>query len=430
MAIPAKTYLSDWRYFMFNMMIIVVAPFIIYLFLPFFRRLNITSAYEYLEKRFNLTTRLMGSLMFICFQLGRIGIILFLPSIALSVILGVNIYICIIVMAVLSIIYTVLGGIEAVIWTDVLQVFVLLGGALLCLILIPFSIEGGVSSLVNLAKTDNKFFMFDFRFDLTTPTFWVVVLGGLATNLISYGSDQTVIQRYLTTKDEKSAAMGIWTNGILSIPATIIFFSIGSALFVFYKTYPHLLNPTEPNTDGIFPWYIVTQLPPGIAGLLIAAIFAAAMSSLDSSMNSVATAVTTDFYRRFFPAVDDRSCLKIARWITVVVGLSGMSFALVMAGWGIQSLWDQLNTFIGLFAGGLGGLFLLGIFTRRAHGVGSVIGLVTSGIIQFIVKEVTPISLLLYSFTGMSSCFIIGYFSSVLIPVRGGPKEVKIEVKT
>jgi len=418
MAIPAKTFASDWRYFMLNMTIVVVAPLIIYLFLPFFRRLNITTAYEYLEKRFNLLTRLIGSFMFISFQLSRIGIILFLPSIVLSVILGVDVHICIIVMAVLSITYTVLGGIEAVIWTDVLQVFVLLGGALLCLILIPFSIEGGVSSLINLAREGDKFFTFDFRFDLTTPTFWVVVFGGLASNLISYGSDQTVIQRYLTTKDEKSAAKGIWTNGILTIPATVIFFGIGTALFVFYKSYPQFLNPIQDNTDAIFPWYIVTQLPPGIAGLLIAAIFAAAMSSLDSSMNSVATAITTDFYRRFNPTVDDSSCLRIARWITVIVGLSGLGFALIMAGWDIQSLWDQLNTFIGLFVGGLGGLFILGIFCRRAHGIGAVIGLIVCSIVQFIVKEMTPISFLLYSFTGMISCVIVGYVSSLLISTK------------
>jgi SSS family solute:Na+ symporter len=418
MAIPAKAFATDWRYFILNMTIIMVAPFIVFMFLPFFRRLNVTSAYEYLEKRFNLASRLIGCLMFIALQMGRIGIVLLLPAIALSVVTGINISLCIVVMGTLSILYTVLGGIEAVIWTDVLQVIVLLGGAALCIVIVLFNIAGGFSGAIDIAASYNKMHTFDFAFDFTSPTLWVVLLGGLAANFISYGSDQAVIQRYLTTKDEKAAAKAIWTNGILCIPASLLFFGMGTALFVFYKTHPAQMNPTISNTDAIFPWYIVTQLPDGVAGVLIAAIFAAAMSSLDSSMNSVATAITTDFYRRFNPDAADHTCLKLARWITIIVGIAGTAFALMMAGWEIKSLWDQLAGFIGLFAGGLGGLFLLGILSRRATGTGAVIGLVASGLVQFIVKQYTPIHLLLYAFTGMASCIIIGYISSLIIPAK------------
>ena len=423
MAIPAKTFATDWRYLWLNAAIVLMAPVIVWLILPFFRRLNVTTAYEYLEKRFNVAARLIGSVMFMALHLGRIGIVLFLPSIALGVVTGIDVRVCILLMGILSILYTVLGGIEAVIWTDVLQVIILLGGALLCLGLIVVGLPEGTGDCIRAADEAGKLATFDFRFDLTAPTFWVVLVGGLAATFISYGSDQTVIQRYLTTKDEASAARGIWTNAVLTIPATLLFFAVGTALFVFYRAQPDLLNPALDNAEAIFPWHIVTRLPAGVAGLLIAGVFAAAMSSLDSSMNSVATTITTDWYGRMAPAAPDTRRLRVARVATVVVGLAGMTFALVMAGWEIKSLWDQLNRFIGLFAGGLGGLFLLGILTRRATGTGAVIGLVASGLVQYAVSRWTPLHLLLYSATGIGSCILVGYVASVLLPGRLKPLE-------
>jgi cyclically-permuted mutarotase family protein len=421
MAIPAKTFATDWRYFLGNMAIVMAAPLIVLLFLPFYRRLNVTTAYEYLERRFNLATRLLGSAMFMLFQLGRIGIVLFLPSLALSVVTGMNVHLCIVVMGALCIFYTVLGGIEAVVWTDVLQVVVLLGGGLLCLVLIPFSVPGGWNAMNDVADAAGKLRVLDFRFDLTTATFWVMVFGGLGANLISYGSDQTVIQRYLTTRDERAAARGIWTNAILCIPASLLFFGIGTALFAFYKSHPQAMSPTVGSADAIFPWYIVTQLPPAAAGLLIAGVFAAAMSSLDSSMNSVATAFTSDFYRRWRAGAPDRTCLRLARGATAAVGLLGTALALLMARWHIQSLWDQFATFLGLFGGGLGGLFLLAIFTRRAHGLGAIVGLLASGAVQFALQRLHPLHPWFYAVTGIASCFVIGYVASLVIPARGKP---------
>jgi SSS family transporter len=423
MAIPAKTFATDWRYLWLNAGIVLIAPLIVYLILPFFRRLNVTTAYEYLERRFNLAARLIGSVMFMALHLGRIGIVLFLPSIALSVVTGIDVTTCILVMGLLSITYTVLGGIEAVIWTDVLQVAVLLGGALLSLGMIVFVLPAEPGELAAAAREAGKLTAFDFRFDLAAPTFWVILFGGLAATFISYGSDQTVIQRYLTTRDEASAARSIWTNAVLTIPATLIFFAMGTALFLFYRAKPDLLNPTLDSADAIFPWYIVTRLPDGVAGLLIAGVFAAAMSSLDSSMNSVATAVTTDWYGRFHPEATDRRRLGVARGVTVAVGLAGTALALVMAGWDIKSLWDQLYRFVGLFAGGLGGLFLLGIFSRRAHGTGAVIGLVASGIAQYAVSRYTSVHVLLYAGAGLVTCVVVGYAASLLLPARGKPLE-------
>jgi len=418
MAIPAKTFATDWRYFVGNMAIVMAAPFIAYFYLPFFRRLKVTTSYEYLEKRFNLAARLLGSIMFMIFQFGRIGIVLFLPSLALSVVTGIDVSACILVMGLLCIFYTALGGIEAVIWTDVLQVVVLMGGALLCLVLIAFQVPGGWNEVNSIAESAGKFRTFDFRFDITTATFWVLVFGGFGANLASYGADQTVVQRYLTTKDETAARRSIWCNAVLCIPASILFFMIGSALFAFFKTHPGQVNPGLNNPDAIFPWYIVTQLPAGVAGLLIAGLFAAAMSSLDSSMNSVATAVTTDFYRRFKRNASDRSCLRLARWVTVVIGAAGTAFALAMVQWNIKSLWDQYAAVLGLFLGGLAGLFVLAFFTRRPGGAAAVTALLGRGGIQYLLKRFYPMHPWFYAVTGLVSCVVIGVLVGMILPEK------------
>lgn len=421
MAIPAKTFATNWLYLWGNVAIIVVAPFIVHFFLPFYRRLDVTTAYEYLEKRYNLIARLIGSVMFMLVQLGRIGVILFLPSLALSVVTGIDVNLCIILMGVLCIIYTVLGGIEAVIWTDVLQVIVLFFGAILCLIFIPFHIKGGWNEMINIADVADKFKTLDFRINFVTATFLVTFIGGIGEKVIGYGTDQTTIQRYLTTKDEKEAAKSIWAGALLAMPATLVFFLVGSALFGFYKSNPQQLLPTLENTDAIFPWFIVSQLPAGISGLLIAGVFAAAMSSLDSSMNSVSASFTTDFYRRFKPDSNESFYLKLARWVTAIVGIVGTLFALMMAQWDIKSLWDQFTTFIGLFGGGLGGLFILAIFTRRTNGIGAIIGLLGSGVVQFVLKQTTSLHPWSYVLTGIISFLVIGYLISILIPVKQKP---------
>jgi len=416
MAIPAKTFATDWRYFIGNMAIVIVAPLIVLVFLPFYRRLDVTTAYEYLERRFNLAARLLGSAMFILFQFGRIAIVLFLPSLALNLVTGMSVDLCIILMGTLCVFYTVLGGIEAVIWTDVVQVFVLLGGALLCLALIAFQVPGGWNGLWDAADAAGKLRVLDLRWDLAAPTFWVLLLGGVGANLVSYGTDQAVIQRYLTTKDEREAAKGIWTNAVLCVPSTLLFFGIGTALFVFFRSRPQALNPVLANTDAILPWYVVTQLPVGVAGLVIAGVFAAAMSTLDSSMNSIATAVTTDFYRRFRPLASDQSCLRLARVATAAVGILGTAFALSMARWGIMSLWDQFARFLGLFGGGLAGLFLLAIFTRRVGGAAAVLGLAASAGVQYAVQRYVTMHPWFYTVPGITSCFAVGYLASWVLP--------------
>jgi solute:Na+ symporter, SSS family len=412
MAIPAKTFATDWSYFMLNMTIFMVAPIIIFVFIPFYRKMNVTTAYEYLEKRFNLAVRLIGSFSFILFQVGRMGVVMFLPSIALNVVTGIDIFVCIALMGVVSLIYTMMGGIEAVIWTDVMQVIVLLGGALLALVLIIVQIDGGFPAIVDTAVENNKFNVFDFSLSMKQPTVWVMLFGGIFASVTTYGTDQTMVQRYLTTKSQKEANQSVLTNAFLTIPATFIFFFVGTSLFAFYKTHPFELNPTFQNNDSIFPWFIASQLPSGISGLLIAGIFAAAMSSLSSSMNSAATAYATDIHFRFGWS-KNKNELKIARNATLIIGIIGILFAFLMATMDIKSLWDEFQKVLGLIIGSLGGVFLLGLLSKKANAPGALVGIAVSFVVQIFVATYQPVHLIVYSATGVVSCFVAGYAASL-----------------
>ena len=415
MAVPAKVYATDWVYILAQATIILIAPIIVFLYLPFFRRLNITTAYEYLEKRFNIVLRLFGGIAFCLMQLGRMGIVLFLPAIALATVTDFNVYTCILVMGIFCTIYTVLGGIEAVIWTDVIQVFVLMGGALLCILVITFKVDGGFLGIVEMGRHADKFRIVNLSWDYTTTAIWVVVVGNIFSNLVPYSADQTVIQRYLTTPTEKQAARAIWTNAALTVPAGLIFFFLGTALYAFYKSQPENLNPGL-DTDAVLPWFIVRELPIGVAGIVLAAIFAAAMSSLDSSLNSMATVLVTDFYHRFKPDSTDRRRLLLARIITVVLGVFGTGCALLMATYPIKSLWDLFLAMLGLLGGSLAGVFVLGIFTRRANSAGALIGVVCSTVILYYVQRFTEIHFFLYGGIGITACVCFGYLASLLIP--------------
>ncbi|MEL6867434.1 MAG: sodium:solute symporter, partial [Bacteroidota bacterium] len=416
MAVPAKTYATDWAYFMTKLPQLLIPIIVGALFIPFYKKLNITTAYEYLERRFNLATRLVGSLSFIIFQLGRIGIVLFLPAVALNVATGIDIILCILLMGGISLIYTIMGGIEAVIWSDVLQVIILIGGILLCLVLISLGLDGGMQEVVAVGIEYKKFEIINMAFDFTQPTFWVVVLAGFFSQLITYSTDQTMVQRYLTTKDTQAARRSIWTSTLVSLSIGWIFFFMGTALFAYYQARPAELLPAMSANDAIFPWYIFSALPDGISGLLIAGIFAAAMSSLSSSMNSAATAYTIDFHQTFGWKGDELWVGKVA---TLVFGVAGITFALLFATMDIKSIWDEFLKIIGLIAGGLGGVFLLGIISTRANGAGALIGLFGSGVVQFMMAAYQPVHFLLFTATGFISCLVIGYLASFLFPTHG-----------
>ncbi|WP_026813365.1 sodium:solute symporter family transporter [Arenibacter certesii] len=414
MAIPAKSFTTDWSFFMLNIAAIAITPLIAFIFIPFFNQLHISTAYEYLEKRFNYLARAFGSISFIIFQLGRIGIVLLLPSLAISIVTGISVETCILLMGLLCVLYTTFGGIEAVIWTDVLQVIVLMGGSIVAIVWILMHTDSSISEIITYASEKEKFNIINFDFNFTESTFWVVFLGGLASAMVTQGTDQTVVQRFLTSSNVKDSQKTLYTNAILTLPATIIFFGIGTLLFIFYSEMPEKLSPAISNNDSLFPWYIVKELPMGVSGLLIAGIFSAAMSSISSSLNSVSTAFCNDLYKRYNPNIPDIKLLRVARITTVFIGIFGVLLALWMANSNIKSLWDQFYRFLGLFTGGLGGMFLLGMLTKRANSTGTMIGLVLSAILLWYVSVYTPINFLMYSLIGVGSCFIFGYIFSLI----------------
>jgi SSS family transporter len=415
MAIPAKTFATDWKYIPLAITILIMAFPVVSYYLPFFRRLNVTTAYEYLEKRFNYTTRLMASTLFIVFMVARMALVLFLPSLALTVVTGIDIYICIILMGVITIIYCTMGGVEAVVWGDVVQGFVLMGGAVLAAIFLVAGLDGGWNQLMEISIENSKFTFIEGAFDFSKPTIWVVMLGGIANNLISYSSDQTVIQRYLTTKDEASAGKSIIMNGFLSVVVSFLFYFIGTALFAYYKQMPNEMNFTMQDPDSIFPHFIMTKMPIGVAGLLIAAIFAATMSTVSSNINSLSTAFTADLYQHFFSGKSDKVNLRVARLSGVVLGGVGIVIALLMATWNILSLFDYFNYILGLLASGLGGLFLIGIFFPRIKARSALIGFLTAAVLLILIKQYTNIHFLMFGFIGMVTSVIVAWGMSFIM---------------
>ena len=450
MSIPAKAYATDWTYYPMQICILVVSFPVIRYYLPFFRRLNVTTAYEYLERRFNSATRLMASILFIVFMVARTALVLFLPSLAMTAVTGINIYICIALMALITILYCTMGGVEAVVWGDVIQGIILVGGAILAAAyLIINTGENGASDFWQIATDHDKFRLFLFNsenpFDFVNATWWVVILGGLANNLISYTSDQTVIQRYLTTSDEKSAARGILTNGLMSVVVTIAFFTIGTGLYTFFKTHPAELDITMAKGDAIFPFFMMSQLPAGLAGLLIAAVFAATMSTIASNINSISTAFTVDLWGKAHQAAQAplsppeggtthlssanngteapsgavggaASTVKVARIAGICAGLLGMAIAWLMATVDIQSLLDYFNTILGLLSGAIGGLFLMGIFFPRIGSRAALIGFLCGTATVFYMNFCTQANFLLFGFVSMLVSVLVALLLSLFIP--------------
>ncbi len=390
-AIPTQAYLSDWRYFPMAICIFAIAPVAIFYYLPFFCRLGITSAYEYLEKRFNLGVRLFGSAAFIVFMVCRVAVVTLLPAIALNAVTGISIDACILICGVLTMIYCSLGGLEAVIWSDFIQGIVLLGGALAVLIILIMKTgaDGAhLSTFWQVAVERGKTTMWDLRFVWSEPVLWVVLVQGIVSNLSSYTSDQCVIQRYIATPDENATKRSIWFNGVMSVLASVIFYGIGTALFTHYRTNPALMDVTMPKSDSVFPLFMAIELPWWLAGLVIAAIFAATISTLSANLSSASTAVVTDFFKRFKSGLDGKTQIRLGQYSTWVVGLLGIFAALALARMESRALFDNFQEFIAMLTAGLTGLFFMGVFMPRVKGGAAVVGLIANYIACFGLKFV------------------------------------------
>ena len=411
LSIPALTYHTDCRYFFKTLGILVLVPVVIRFYLPFFRKLNLTSAYEYLEVRFNLPCRLFASSAFILFMIARTAVVAYVPAVAIAAVTGMDVNLAIVGVTAVTIVYCTIGGVEAVVWSDFVQSVILIASTVAIYAYLVCGTDGGLSGFLAKGMDAGKFRMMDFGWDWSQPVLWVALVGGLVENLASYTSDQCVVQRYMTTKDEVSAAKSIRLNGVLSFLNCFIFFTLGVALWTFYQSHADRI-PELAKNDQIFPWFIANELPVGFSGLVLAAVAAATMSTLSANLNSAATAVTTDFYARIWKGEKKLRCGKI---VTVVVGLLGGAFALVLANMEFGSIYDQFLKFLGVLTGGLACLFLMGRFMPFVNGRGAFVGLVANYIVCFSLDWL-PFAhkphLLLYGFFGIVACLVVAPLAS------------------
>ncbi|MBN1346149.1 MAG: sodium:solute symporter [Phycisphaerae bacterium] len=383
LALPGKAYGGNWNAFVFSLTLPPAAWIAIKLFLPLYRRAGLISAYQYLEERFGPWARVYAGASFILIQLGRIGAILYLVALVLSPLTGLNVPLIIIITGIVVTLYTTMGGIEAVIWTDVLQVIILMAGALIATIILLFDIPGGPAQTFDLAWTAGKFSLGSWSVtDWVAPTVLVVFIYGMNENLKNFGIDQNYIQRYNTAKSKRAAARSVWLGALTYIPVSAVFLFIGTALYAYYQTAHDPLPLTVTKPDEVFPHFIVTKLPVGVAGLVIAALFAAAMSSVDSSLNCVATICLEDVYKRFInPDADDARGLSLLRWFTIGWGVLGTAAGLLFFALVTVLKHDALDlwwTIAGIFGAGMLGPFLLGAFLQRVSNKGAIAGVIAS----------------------------------------------------
>ena len=378
LALPGKAYSDNWNAFVFSLSLPLAAWVAVKWFVPLYRSTSDISAYAYLERRFGVWARLYAMIFYLLTQLARMGTIMFLVALALERLTGWDIETIIVTSGVLVTFYTVVGGIEAVIWTDVVQAVILTLGATVCALLLLFGMPEGPGQLFEMADSAKKFSLGSFQPVFTSSTFWVVLLYGIVVNLQNFGIDQSYVQRYQTARSLKEARRSIWIGALTYVPVSALFLFIGVGLFAYYGAHPELLPQSLHATgmgDRVFPQFIVSELPAGVTGLMIAALAAAAMSSIDTSINSSATILLTDIYRRFIrPDADDAMQLRFLRVITVVLGVAGTTTALLMIS--IKSALDTWWSLAGIFSGGMLGLFLLGAFSRRAGSTQAAAGMV------------------------------------------------------
>ena len=367
LAYPGQAYNANWDVFLFSLTLPPAALVATFYFIPLYRTKVKISAYEYLEQRFGPWARIYGSISFMLGSLARIGMILFLVSLVLHHLTGWSYETIIIITGIGVTCYTVLGGIEAVIWTDVVQVIILFAGAIVSVIILLAGMPEGPGQLFEVAQQHGKFSLGSWRPDLIAPTVWVVLIYGIFENLRNFGVDQNYVQRYQVTKSIKAASRAVWIAAIAYIPVSALFLFIGTALFSFYSANAELLPSSLEGAltgDKIYPYFIATQFPVGLRGLLIAAIFAAAMSSIDSSLNCVSTLTLLDFYKRHInPGAHEKQSIKMLRIYTVVWGGLGTltGLAMIQVRTALETGWQLA----GIAGGGLVGLFLLGILSAR-----------------------------------------------------------------
>lgn len=426
MGVPAWIFQHDLRLDMGIIWFPLQMLLVVSLFVPFMARLQLYTIYEYLEYRFGLSARILASTFFILVRGGHLAIAIFAQAMALSLVLHIPVSACIWISGAATTLYTVFGGIEAVLWTDVMQFFVLVGGIFVILFAVMAPFGYNPVEIWNIAAKSGHTQMFSFKLDLTTEvTVWAIFFGNLILNLSSYGSDQVIVQRYFTAGSKKGMARAVLLNGFLTVPLVMLLAFIGLSFVAYYQSHP-VLRSTLPKPDQILPHFVTNVLPTPLPGLVIAGILAATMSTLSSGLNSLCTVTMVDFYKRFRgDAKENRDEVKMARLVTLAWGIGITVAAMYMGSLG-QIVEGTLKV-LGFLSGPMLGMFLLGILTRRANTAGVITGAVVGTIITYFVAR-TNVAWLWYGPVGLLATVLVGYPFSFLRPAVPSEKVLPLTV--
>jgi SSS family solute:Na+ symporter len=392
--------------------------------LPAYFRGQIFTAYQLLRDRFGGPTRTTASILFLVARSLGDGLRLFLAATVLQHLTGWPAGLAIVAVAAITVVYTFLGGMKAVIWTDVIQFSVYIAGALVALLILVGKLPGGWSQLSLAAGAAGKFRVFDFSRDLTRPyTFWAGLLGGMVLNTATHGADQMMVQRYLSARSLGQAAVALIASGFVIVTQFALFLFIGVSLWVFFGVFP--VSGATLRSDERFTYFIIHYLPTGVLGLVIAAIFSAAMGTLAGSLNSSASTIVNDLYRPFTGQTDERHLMRVSRGMTVLWGC-----VLTAVAFGARRLEDNVvNNALAIasfVSGILLGLFLLGILTRRVGQSAALAGVLAGLLAVSFAKFRTPLAWPWFALVGSSTVYSVGMLASMFLPHQ--PTEYSVEI--
>jgi solute:Na+ symporter, SSS family len=413
-SIPGLAYDTNLAFLQVVLGYLVGRVIISFVLLPHYFRGDLYTAYELIERRFGRRLRSLTAGLFLLTRAAAEGVRVYAVSIVVALAFGTGEIASIVIITVLTLIYTFEGGLAAVIWTDVVQTFIYVGGTFVGLIVIIQLVPGGWSAIHNVAINADKFRIFDFTPDFWRPyTFWAGLLGGAFLTTASHGTDQLIVQRLLAARNQRQSVAALLSSGIAILFQFALFLGIGVMLFAYYRVPSSRFG----TADKIFPTFVVSRMPHGVSGLLIAAILAAAMSNLSAALNSLASTSVIDFYLRSRPQIDEPGRLRLSRLATVI-------WALVLFGLAVLSLHKigrvvEVGLQIASVAyGALLGVFLLGVLTRRANQSGAAVGMVFGLITELYIWRWTAVPWTWYVLIGTLVTFAVGYSASVWFGIQ------------
>lgn len=372
LANPGASYSTNWNPFVFTLSLPLAVWVATKWFVPFYRHGGDISAYHHLERRFGPWARTYAVVCYLLTQVARMGTILYLLGVALSPMTGWSVPLIIVLTGVLVTLYTLIGGTEAVIWTDAIHSVVMIVGVVVCVAILLGAMPEGPGQMFGIASEHHKFSLGSIGASVKAQTVWVVLVYGLFINLNNFGIDQSYVQRYITARDDGAAKRSLWFGGLTYVPLAALFFFIGTALFAFYVARPGALPPdVAAKGDKVFPYFIAHELPAGMTGLVIAALSAAAMNGF--GLNTVATITLCDLYERYVsPGASPRQRMRVLYASTIAWGALATGAALAMMR--VKSALDSWWEMAGIFSGGMLGLFLLGRLSKRAGNAAAAAG--------------------------------------------------------